>query len=80
MTTKAREYIDFWIENSVHAAEQFKASGASQDIPVLVRRLIEGARDQGFTEKDLHDEVGDLADYVRNKLATANQAERDRHK
>jgi len=29
---KAREFIDFWIENSVHAAEQFH--GASQELPI----------------------------------------------
>lgn len=80
MTTKAREYIDFWIENSVHAAEQFRSPGGSQDVTELVQRLVEGAKGQGITEKALLSEVGDLGEYIRSKLATANQDERDRHK
>jgi hypothetical protein len=78
MTAKAREYLDFWIENSVHAAEQFRAAGASQDVTELVRRLIDGAKDQGISEKDMQDEVGDLTEYVRGKLKAANKAEDDR--
>ena len=39
---KAREFIDFWIENSVHAAEQFH--GASQDVADLTARYIEAAK------------------------------------
>ena len=80
MSTNAREYVDFWIENSVHAAEQQRAAGASQDVPTLVRMLIEGAEGQGITEQALRDEVGDLGVFVRGKLANANQAERDRRK
>ena len=45
MVSKAREYIDFWVENSIHAAEQYRALGASQDVTELVRRLVEGAKD-----------------------------------
>jgi hypothetical protein len=78
MTAKAREYLDFWIENSVHAAEQFRAAGASQDVTELVRRLIDGAKDQGISERDMQDEVGDLTEYVRVKLKAANKAEDDR--
>lgn len=80
MTTRAREYIDFWIENSIHATEQFKSLGASQDVALLVERLIEGAKGQGITEQAMRDEVGDLTAYVKAKLATANQVERDRDK
>jgi hypothetical protein len=78
MSAKAREYLDFWIENSVHAAEQFKVPGASQDVAELVRRLIEGAKGQGISETDMQDEVGDLSEYVRGKLRLANEAEQDR--
>jgi hypothetical protein len=78
MTANAREYLDFWIENSVHAAEQFRTPGASQDVTELVRRLIEGAKGQGISEKDIQDEVGDLTEYVRGKLMAANKAENDR--
>jgi hypothetical protein len=80
MPTGAREYIDFWIENSVHAVEQFGMLGASQDVAELVRRLIEGAKGQGFSEAVMRQEVGDLTEYLRSKLATANQIEKDRQK
>jgi len=75
MSAKAREYIDFWIENSVHAAEQY---GASQDVAELVQRLIQNAEAQGVTEQSMRDEVGDLAEYIRSKLAKANRDERNR--
>jgi hypothetical protein len=76
--SKAREYIDFWIENSVHAAERYTVAGASQDVPLLVERLVEGAKEQGVTADAMQEEVGDLAEYIRGKLETANQIERDR--
>jgi hypothetical protein len=78
MVSKAREYIDYWIENSVHAAEEFRTAGASQDVSELVQRLIQGAKDQGITERSMRSEVGDLAEYVLGKLRAANKAEGDR--
>jgi hypothetical protein len=78
MSSKAREYIDFWVENSVHAAEQFKTPGAPQDVAVLVARLIEGAKGQGISEKSMRAEVGDLTEYIRGKLRAANKAEDER--
>lgn len=80
ITVKAREYIDFWIENSVHAAEQFKTPEATQDVSELVRRLIEGAEGQGITEQDMRDQVGDLDAYLQDKLKAANRAEDGRLK
>jgi len=80
MASEAREYIDYWIENSVHATEQYGIRGASQDVNLLVQRLVEGAKEQGISEKAMRREVGDLAAYVRSKLADANQIERDRRK
>ena len=78
MSAKAREYLDFWIENSVHAAEQFRTPGAPQNVAELVRRLIEGAKGQGISETDMQAEVGDLTDYIERKLRAANEVEQDR--
>jgi len=78
--SNAREYIDYWIENSIHAAEQYRTPGASQCIPELVGRLIEGAKGQGISERDMEAEVGDLTEYVRVRLRAANKAEDDREK
>jgi hypothetical protein len=80
MNTKAREFIDFWVENSVHAAEQYRTPGASQDVEELARRCMEMAKGQGITEKAMRDEVGDVAEYISDKLKAANRAESDRHK
>ena len=78
MTSKTREYIDFWIENSVHAAEQYGTPGASQSVNDLVHRLVEGAKGQGISENAMTSEVGDLTAYVRSKLSEANKVEKDR--
>jgi hypothetical protein len=78
--SKAREFVDFWIENSVHAREQFSTPGASQDVAELTRRCIEAARGQGVSEADLQGEIGDVADYIRGKLGAANEAESDQHR
>jgi hypothetical protein len=33
VVSKTREFIDFWIENSVHAMEQYRSVGASEAMP-----------------------------------------------
>ena len=78
MTTKAREFIDFWIENSVHPREHYGMPGAEQHVAELVRRLVEAARAQGISEKAMTAEVANVTEYVRGKLAEANRAEKDR--
>jgi hypothetical protein len=75
-----REFIEFWIKNSVHAAEQYGTPGASQDVAELTRRCIEMARSEGITEKAMRDEVGDVAEYIRGRLKAANKSESDRQK
>jgi hypothetical protein len=79
MSATTREFIDFWIENSVHAREQYRAPGAEQNVDELTRRLIEAAKDQSITEAALRTEVGDLATFIREKLRNANRDEDDRH-
>jgi hypothetical protein len=76
--SKAREYIDFWVENSVHSAENYTATGASQDVSLLVERLIEGAKEQDISADAMQEEVGDLTEYIRGKLETANRIDRHR--
>jgi hypothetical protein len=80
MPTTTREYIDFWVENSVHAAEQYGTPSASQSVDVLVDRLVEGAKTQNIPREALQNEVGDLKRYIEGKLATANRIEQDRRK
>ena len=68
MSAKAREFIDFWIENSVHAAEQYGNAGGEQDVTELARRCIEAAKGQGISEADMQAEIGAVAEYIRDKL------------
>lgn len=78
MSTDVREFIDFWVENSVHATEQSGATGAEQHVPELVRRLVEMAESEGLTQNQLESQVGDLPAYLREKLERANEVEKDR--
>ncbi|MVT67533.1 hypothetical protein GPL21_20740 [Bradyrhizobium pachyrhizi] len=80
MTAKAREFLDFWIENSVRAAERYGTPGASQDVAELAHRCVEMAGQQGLTEQDLRDAAGDITDYIRIRLKAANRKEADRPK
>jgi hypothetical protein len=76
--TAAREFIDFWIENSIHAKEQSGQAGASQDADELARRCIEMAKSQDISEDAIRHEVGNIANYIRARLSDANKIERDR--
>ncbi|MCC8976809.1 hypothetical protein [Bradyrhizobium brasilense] len=78
--SNAREFIDFWIENSVHAVEQYRTVGASQDVAELTRRLVEAAEGQGISEAELRAEIGDICDYIEGRLKAANRAENERRK
>ena len=78
MSAKAREFIDFWIEVSVHAAEQ-SGAGGEQIATELARRCLDMAASQGISRADLEKEVGqDLTVFVQEKLATANKIENER--
>jgi|EndMetStandDraft_7_1072992.scaffolds.fasta_scaffold70036_1 hypothetical protein len=70
--SKAREFLEFWMQNSVHPAEQRGAAGASQRPEELKARCIEMAGSEGLTLADLEAEVGDLYKHIEAALATAN--------
>lgn len=75
---KAREFVDFWIENSVHPAEEYGTPGGSQVTSQLKARCIEMAASEGLSEADIEAEVGDLSEYIRSKLGNANATEDSR--
>ena len=77
MSAAVREFIDFWIENSIHAAEQDGDTGATQNVDELVRRCVDMAKGQGITEAEMQAEVGDIAAHIREHLKAANRAEID---
>jgi hypothetical protein len=78
--SKAREFLDFWIENSVHASEEFRSPGASQHVDELLWRCVGAAEAQGVSKADMEAEVGNLADYIGDKLEAANKTESDRRR
>ena len=80
MSAKAREFIDFWIENSVHATEPYGIAGAEQDVTQLARRCVQAAKGQGISEAEMQAEIGDVAEYIQDKLKAANEAESERHR
>jgi hypothetical protein len=82
MTADVQEFLDFWVQNSVHAAEPHGAEGASQRVPVLVEQCLKMAKTQGLTKADIEAVVGDLHAYLQTKLMRANDTENariDRH-
>jgi hypothetical protein len=79
VASPTREFIDFWIENSVHAAERNGALGAERDVSALTGRCVEIASSLGISMVALNREVGDLTAYINAKLITANASERDQH-
>ncbi|MGY2811906.1 hypothetical protein [Bradyrhizobium sp. USDA 4506] len=76
--SKAREFVDFWIQNSVHAVEQYRTAGASQDVTELTERLLEAASGQGISEADLQAEIGEIPHYIAERLRAVNNAESER--
>jgi hypothetical protein len=78
MTTDAKEFIDFWVANSVHARLDLGQAGSSQNAYVLAERLLIAAKKQGLSLDDIHREIGNPVDYIKAKLGDANKAESDR--
>jgi hypothetical protein len=63
-----REFVDSWVENSVHAREEGEAPGGLDAARALANRMILAAREQGFKLKQLMEEVGDPLTYIRAEL------------
>ena len=78
MATNAKEFIDFWIQNSVHAKSEMGQGGGSQDAEELANRLFQAAVEQGLSEDQVRTEIGEPAEYIKARLGAANLAEFDR--
>ena len=64
-----REFVDFWLENSVHADEQFSAKRGRVEVDRLVESLVQAAAAQGFTRKQVEDELGsDIHGFIRASI------------
>jgi hypothetical protein len=73
MPADAKEFIDFWIENSVHAKLDLGQDGSSQDVDELTSRLLISAREQGLSPDDISREIGAPAAYIKSRLDKLNQ-------
>jgi hypothetical protein len=78
MAATAKEFIDFWVANSVHAKLELGQVGSSQSADELARRLLEAANQLGLSSDDIVREIGDPAEYIKAKLHEFNIAESDR--
>jgi hypothetical protein len=80
MATKAKEFISFWMEVSIHPRAELGLPGSSQDPKDLVERLLAAARNEGLSADDIIREIGDPAEYIKTKLGKANFMESNRRK
>jgi hypothetical protein len=80
MSAKVREFIDFWIETGVHAAEPYGNVGGERSAAELAKCCVEAAKGQGLSEADLQAEIGDVAEYIRDRLKPANTAASGRNR
>lgn len=75
-----REFVDFWLENSVHADEEFGPRRGRQAIEQLVQNLIRAADDQGITKAQIEAELGSPYDFIRARIDEKNRNEASRLK
>ncbi len=80
MGTTVREFVEFWLENSVHADEQFGPRRRRADIQELADRLIRFGAGQGYTKQQIEAEIGDVYEYIRASIDRQNTDEAVRRK
>ena len=71
-----KEFVEFWLENSVHADEHFGAKRGRMEVDRLVESLVQAAEAQGFTRKQVEDELGgDIHAFIRASIDRQNESE-----
>ena len=78
--TQAREFADFWLQNSVHADEQYTAKRNRVAVQTLADKLIRAAKEQGFAQEQMEAEIGDIYAYIRASIDSQNVDETARLK
>lgn len=74
--TTAKEFVDFWLDVSVHADEQEGARQGQAAVQRLADNLLNAAREQGFSKEQVEAELGDdLEAYIRASIDRQNVAE-----
>ena len=74
-----KEFVEFWLENSVHPDEQFGLRRGRPPVQQLADNLIRAAEDQGFSKQQIEAELGgDIFAYIRFSIDQQNDAEHER--
>jgi hypothetical protein len=74
-----KEFVEFWLENSVHPDEQFGVRRGRSALQQLADNLIRAAEDQGFSKQQIEAELGgDIYAYIRSSIDQQNDAEDER--
>ena len=79
MVATAKEFVEFWLENSVHADEPLGTRRGRPEIQRLVENLVRAAEAQGFAKQQIETELGgDIYDFIRASIDRQNEAEGSR--
>jgi hypothetical protein len=71
-TTTPKEFIEFWLENSVHADESRGARRDGRAVQELADRCLAAAKEQGFSEDQITAEIGDIYEHIRGLIDKLN--------
>ncbi|WJR77356.1 hypothetical protein [Bradyrhizobium sp. NP1] len=75
----AKEFVDFWLDNSVHADESFGVRRGRIEVERLVEGLLRAAEAQGFSKEQVEAELGgDIYAHIRARIDRQNEAEAKR--
>ena len=75
----AKEFVEFWLENSVHPDEQFAVRRGRVEVQQLADNLVRAAEGQGFSKQQIEAELGgDIYEYIRASIDRQNKAEDQR--
>jgi hypothetical protein len=76
-----KEFVEFWLNNSVHADEQFSARRGHLEVEKLASNLVTAAEAQGFSRDQVEAELGgDIHGFIRNSIDSQNADETTRLK
>jgi len=72
ITTTPKEFVEFWLENSIHADESLTARRDRKAVQNLANRCLAAAEEQGFSEDQITAEIGDIYEHIRGLIDKLN--------
>lgn len=64
-SSSAKEFVEFWLQNSVHADEQMTGRRGREAILKLADRLVVT---EGFSNQQIEEEIGGIYTYIRTSI------------